>query len=220
MEIIWHGQSCFTVKTKTAVLVFDPYDPGTGLKLPKLKADIVLVSHDHPDHNNVAAVESLTEGEKKPFVISGPGEYEIKDLIILGVFSFHDDKGGAERGTNTMYVVRAEDINLCHLGDLGQILSDEQLEKLNGIDILLIPVGGTYTLDTDSAIEVINQIEPKIVIPMHYQIEGLTLPLDSVDVFAKQEGIDSKTPQEVFKITKQNLPEEERETIILTPKKR
>jgi len=126
--------------------VIDPYDEKIGLKLPNLSADIVLVTHNHSDHNNVAGVKGT------PFVIDGPGEYEVKEVFINGISSFHDDKEGKERGLNTIYVIEAEDLRFCHLGDLGQKqLTDEQLEKIDGIDVLMIPVGGEYTIDSSSA---------------------------------------------------------------------
>lgn len=216
MEIRWFGQACFLVKSKDGSLVIDPFSEEIGLKLPKLSADIVLVTHQHPDHNNVSAV--LPEKKEKPFVISGPGEYEISGITIWGLASFHDKSEGAERGTNTIYKIRAEEMNLCHLGDLGHILSDNQLESIGEVDILFVPVGGVYTIDGKEAVEVIGQIEPKIVIPMHYQIPGLASNLGSLDSFARQEGVVDLEAKDFLKISKNDLPSEERETVILKPK--
>ena len=215
MEIKWYGQSCFNVRSKDRILIFDPYSKDIGLKLPKLKADIVLVSHQHHDHNNVDAVSN--RNKKKPFVISFPGEYEISGVYILGISSFHDKSEGKERGLNTIYVANIKGIKLCHLGDLGTVLSNGDIEKIGDIDILFIPIGGKYTIDSEEAVEVINQIDPKIIIPMHYKIPGLNIDLDNLENFAKKVKISHSKGQEVFKIKKADLPTKEREIIILKP---
>jgi len=219
MEIIWYGQSCFLVRCKEVSIVTDPYYADyTGLKLPKnLKADIVTISHDHRDHNNKDGV--LGQDEKKPFVIDGPGEYGLKGVEIIGVSSFHDTKQGAERGKNTIFVFNLEDLTVAHLGDLGHTLSDKEVEDLNQVDILFVPVGGNYTIDVIGASEVINQIDPKIVIPMHYKIDGLSsnLAIDGLDKFKKEVG-ESSGPIDLLKITQKDLPEEERKIIVLKAK--
>ena len=201
MEIKWYGQSCFEVKTQDATLVFDPYCQDIGLKLPKLVADIVLISHQHSDHNNVEAVSGMSK-DKKPFVVSNPGEYEVSGVYILGIPSFHDKSEGAERGLNTIYTVDGENIRLCHLGDLGHNLSNGELEKIGDVDILFVPVGGEYTIDAVKAASVINQIDPKIAIPMHYKISGLNLDLDDLENFARQVKISNLEGEDVLKITK------------------
>lgn len=216
MEIIWFGQACFLLRSKQGKIVTDPYSQEIGLKMPKdLRADIVTVSHQHFDHNNIEAVSGTLEGQK-PFVISGPGEYEINKIEIRGFPSFHDNRKGNLRGKNTIYLFHLEDLGVCHLGDLGHTLKDEEVEKLSEVDILLVPVGGTYTIEAKKAVEVINQIEPKIVIPMHYQIEGLLtkLPLDPLDKFLKEIGAENK-PSDFLKISKNELPSEERKVVIL-----
>jgi L-ascorbate metabolism protein UlaG (beta-lactamase superfamily) len=216
MEIIWHGQSCFSIKTKEGTIVIDPFAE-IGLPELKLKADIVLVTHDHPDHNNISAVKAISS--EKPFIVSSPGEYEIGSIVINGLPSFHDNEQGAKRGQNTIYTFSAEDITLCHLGDLGQkFLSDQQLETLNGIDILMVPVGGNYTIDGNEAGDIVSQIEPKIVIPMHYKIPNLTIDIEGIEKFAKAEGLAAVPQKDLLKINSTSLPQEERETIILKPK--
>lgn len=213
MEITWHGQSCFSVKSKDGVVVIDPHG-GTGLPEPKLKSDILLVTHDHQDHNNVKAVEGISQ--KEPLVISGPGEYEFGNIVVIGIASFHNQK----REKNTIYVLKTEDVSVCHLGDLGQkSLSDSQLEALNSVDILMIPVGGNYTINGKEALEIISQIEPKIVIPMHYKIPGLSINIAGIEEFAKAEGISSEATKDVLKVKSVSLPQDERETVILKPKK-
>jgi len=216
MNIIWYGQSCFKITASTgkgsegqAIIITDPFDKSIGLKPPRTKADIVTVSHQHRDHNNVGIIKD------NPFIIDGPGEYEIKKVSIKGISSFHDKKQGALRGKNTIYVIEAEDIHLCHLGDLGHILEAGQLEQIGKIDILMIPVGGHYTISWNEADEVINQIEPKIVIPMHYKIPGLTINLDSVDKFCKEMGASSKKTIPKLSIKKKNLPQEEMEIVVM-----
>ena len=152
---------------------------------------MLLVTHDHPDHNNVKGVKGT------PFVIQGPGEYEVKEVFIHGIPSFHDDKEGKERGLNTIYVIEAEEMRFCHLGDLGQKqLTDEQLEKIEAVDVLMIPVGGKYTIDSSEAQKIISQIEPKIVIPMHYALPKSNSKLDDVSKFLKTMGKPSVVPQD------------------------
>jgi L-ascorbate metabolism protein UlaG (beta-lactamase superfamily) len=211
MLITWSGISCFKIQTKDIILVTDPFDASYGLKPPRLKADIVTISHAHHDHDNVSAIMA------NPFVINGPGEYEIKGIFVYGLPGYHDKKQGAERGLITMYLIEMEDISLAHLGDLGCPLNDEQLEKLEGVDILMIPVGGRYTIDAKEAVEVINQIEPRIVIPMHYKIPGLKFknPIDPVDNFCKEMGIKKIEGLDKLKIAKKDLPAEETKVIIL-----
>lgn len=182
--------------------MIDPFGD-IGLKMPNFSADIVLVTHGHPDHNNVGAVKG------EPFVIENPGEYEVKGVFIQGIASFHDDKEGKERGVNTIYTIEAEDMRLCHLGDFGQKqLTDEQLEKIGKVDILMIPVGGTYTIDSSEAAKVIGQIEPKIVVPMHYEMPKLKFKLDGVEKFLKAMGKNATQPQEKLVVKTSALPKE------------
>lgn len=214
MEIRYLGHASFRIKGKKAILVTDPYDSYIGFKMPKVSADIITVSHDHQDHNNVAAVGKTVRRE--PFVISGPGEYEILGVSVFGIASFHDDSGGKERGKNTIYVINIDGMRLVHLGDLGHKLDDQQLEEVNGADILFIPVGSVYTIGSKMAVEVIGQIQPKIIIPMHYKVPGLTLDLVPVDEFLKEMGVEVK-PVPRLVISKDKLPEE-REVVVLKRK--
>lgn len=215
VDIWWYGQACFRIKGKDASLVFDPYDSDfTGLKPLKLEADIVCITHNHADHNFSQAVKGLDEG-KTPFVISGPGEYEISDVNIFGISSFHDDKQGAERGKNTIYLVTIDDVNIVHLGDLGQKkLTQEQIEELSVCDVLLIPAGGVYTFDAKEAPDIIAQIEPKVIVPMHYKVEGLKFDLSKVDEFLKVMGKENVSPIAKLSVSKDKLPQEP-EVVIL-----
>lgn len=212
MIITWQGHSCFKMQDKISsdgvTVVTDPFGKNYGLKVPNFEADIVTSSHNHDDHNNISALRG------NPFVIDCAGEYDIKNVLVEGVHSFHDDKDGTERGSNIIFRFEIEDISIVHLGDLGQVLNSAQLEKLAGTDILLIPVGGTYTLNAKQAVEVISQIEPRIVIPMHYKTDDLKLDIDGVDKFIKEMGI-TPSYEEKLKISKRDLPSEDMELIIL-----
>ena len=192
--------------------MIDPFDEKIGLKLPHLSADILLVTHDHYDHNNTGSIKG------DPFLIDGPGEYEVKGVFIQGIPSVHDDKDGKERGQNTIYVFEAEDLKFCHLGDLGQKqLTDEQLEKIDKVDVLMIPVGGEYTISSVEAQKVISQIEPKIVIPMHYALPGLKIKIDDVSKFLKTMGKNSVVPQDKFVVKMATLPKDGMEIVVLQP---
>ena len=205
MDIYWYGQACFKLKGKNATVLLDPFDPDfTGLKLPKeLEADIVLKSHDHKDHSNTGAVSG------NPQVFQGPGEYEVKGIVISGVSSYHDNQKGAQRGQNTIYSVTIDGLNVVHLGDLGQdVLTEDQAQAIDA-DILLIPVGSVYTIDAKGAASIVAQLEPKIIIPMHFGgIEGLKFPLEPVDKFLKEMGVEGISAVPKLPITKDKLPEE------------
>lgn len=217
-KISFAGQSCFAIsvsnsKDHSADIVIDPFDESTGLKAPNFSADIALVTHNHHDHNNVKALKG------EPFVINGPGEYEVKEVFIKGIPSFHDDEDGKKRGQNTIYTIEAEDMRFCHLGDLGQKqLSDEQLDKIGQVDVLMVPVGGTYTIDSSEASKVISQIEPKIVIPMHYDLPKLKIKVDGVDKFLKTMGKPSTQPVDKLAVKPSTLPKEgAMEIVVLQP---
>ena len=211
MTITWYGQSCFRLESKDVSLLIDPFSPEIGLKPPKIKDNIVLVSHQHHDHNNI---EGMPE---ESFLIKGPGEYEVKGVFIKGIKSFHDKSQGQERGLNTIYVIKIEDISLAHLGDFGQDkLSEEQVEKIGEVDILMIPIGGTYTVNYKEAVEMIHEIEPKIVIPMHYKIPSLKLDIDGPEKFLKEISLTPEKADKSYKIQKKNLPAEEMKLVLFT----
>lgn len=216
-KVIWAGQSCFNISVSnsrdhSAEIVIDPFDEKLGLKVPNFSADILLVSHQHYDHNNVKAVKGT------PFLVGGPGEYEVKGVFIQGISSFHDNKEGKERGLNTIYTIEAEGMRLCHLGDFGQAqLTDEQLDKIGNVDILMIPVGGTYTIDSAEAQKIISQIEPRVVIPMHYELPKLKVKLEGVSKFLKAMGKSSVAPQDKFVAKQSSLPKDGMEIVVLQP---
>ena len=211
MNITWLGQACFKIQGKEVTVITDPYDKTIGIKLPRLTADIVTVSHDHHDHNYLQGISGDS------FIISSPGEYEVKGVFIYGIPSFHDNKQGAERGLNTIYLFEFEGLKIVHLGDLGHLLTDEQLDRMQSVDVLLIPVGGVYTINAEQASEVISQIEPRIVIPMHYKIPGLKINIDGLNKFSKEMGIKESDTIDKLRITKKDLPQEETKVIILKP---
>jgi L-ascorbate metabolism protein UlaG (beta-lactamase superfamily) len=198
MDITYLGRSSFRIRGKTATVVTDPFDPAIGIKFPKhVEADVVTVSHEHKDHSAVELVEG------SPFVVRGPGEYEIKGIGIVGRSVFHDEKKGEERGKNTIYRIEVDGVSIVHLGDLGHTLSSDEVEELDGVNVLMIPVGGMHTIDAVKAVQVINDIEPAVVIPMHYG--GNLAP---VSVFLKEMGKESVVPQPKLVLSKDKLPAE------------
>lgn len=215
MEITWLGHSAFRIRGKTSTVVTDPYDPGTvGLKFAKTEANIVTISHGHADHNRPDLVTGT------PQVITGPGEYEIGGVSIFGISTFHDNKQGAERGKSTVYVITIDGVVICHLGDLGHKLTEEQVGEIGNVDVVLIPVGGVYTIDAKDAASIVATIEPSVVIPMHYKIEGvkseIMSSLDGVEKFIKEIGVEP-LKEAKFVVTKESLPEE-MQLVILEPK--
>lgn len=211
MTIIWLGQSAFKIQEKDVIIAIDPYD-NIGLKMPKFNADLLLISHDHNDHNNQEAIKG------SPFLIDGPGEYEVKNIFVYGIPAFHDDKEGAEKGKITMFLMEIEGVKIAHLSDFGQkSLTTEQLEILEGVDILLIPVGGTFTIDGEEAVKIVSQLQPRIVIPMHYKIPGLNMKLDTAEKFFKEFGVTNPEKMDKLKINKKDLPQEETKVVLLTP---
>jgi len=217
MNISWYGHSCFqcqfNINGENVSFVVDPYNPNIGLKMPSLNADFALVTHQHEDHNYVEALK-LT-GEKT--VIDSPGEYEIKNVFVQGLASFHDDNQGKDRGQNVIYKIKGEGITLAHLGDLGCDLNSEQLEALENVDILMIPVGGNYSLDAKKAAHLIKQLDPKIVIPMHYKIPGLDMDIEDLQPFAKEMGLGEYVVETSLKISASQLVNENVIVKILKP---
>jgi L-ascorbate metabolism protein UlaG (beta-lactamase superfamily) len=200
MEIHWLGHSCFRLKGNLVTLITDPYSPDLGYTLGKQNARIVTVSHQHPGHNYTQSIRG------KPKLVTGPGEYEISGVLIIGMRTFHDADKGQKKGKNTIYLIQMDEISVCHLGDLGHVLTADQVEEMDNIDILLLPVGGVSTIDASTAAEVVRQLEPKAVIPMHYKTEVLKRELEPVDRFLKEMGIKQIEPQPKLSFNKANLP--------------
>ncbi len=217
-KLTWAGQSCFEISVSNArdsqaTIIIDPFDEKIGLKLPNLSADVLLVTHNHHDHNNIKGVKG------EPFIIDGPGEYEVKGIFVQGIAAFHDDVQGKERGMNTIYTIETENIRFCHLGDFGQKqLTDEQLELIGRVDVLMIPVGGIYTISSSEAAKIIGQIEPKMVIPMHYALPKLTVDLDGVEKFLKAMGKSALEPADKLTVKVSTLPKDsDMEIVVLKP---
>ncbi|MBI3620154.1 MBL fold metallo-hydrolase [Candidatus Roizmanbacteria bacterium] len=207
MDIKFIGHASFFIKAKDARLVTDPYDPSAvGMKFPKIEADIVTVSHTHPDHNYVTGVSGT------PLVIDLPGEFEKNGMRIYGYSTFHDKNKGQERGENTVYKVEAEGINVLHCGDLGHVFDDALIEEIGDVDILLVPVGGFFTIDAADAVELAKKLEPAVIIPMHYNIPGLNqkvfAQLAAVTDFLKKMGQESITSVPKLTVKKESLTEE------------
>jgi len=214
MTINWYGQSCFKIANQGnhLTVVTDPFDKSIGLNPPRGNADIITVSHSHYDHNNISTITG------EPFIIEGAGEYEIKGISVTGVRGFHDEKKGQERGQNIIYLIKIDGIRMCHLGDLGQkSLSSSQLEAIGKVDILMIPIGGVYTIDAHTASKITKQIEPNVIIPMHYKIKKLKADMDieGVDGFLKEMGLDKKSPIEKLVISKKDLSNKEMEVVVM-----
>ena len=207
MEISWLGHYCFQLRGKNVTLITDPFSPQLGHSLGKISAPIVTISHNHPGHNFAGGVDG------EPRIVRGPGEYEISDVLITGVASYHDNKHGQELGRNTIYIIHIDDLIICHLGDLGHILQEEQLEEVADADMLLVPIGGQHTINAAQAAEVISQVEPHIVIPMHYSppIGDVPNPLDK---FCREMGIEAINPQPKLSITRSALPAETQVVIL------
>jgi L-ascorbate metabolism protein UlaG (beta-lactamase superfamily) len=203
LQIRWHGHACFEL-TNDLTIVTDPHDgKSIGLPPPSVAGDIILVSHDHFDHNSVKSVEK--EGAK---IVADDRKRTVSNVQINGFMSYHDESNGEKRGKNIIYKFIYDGITFCHLGDLGHELDETTVGQIGDIDILFIPIGGTYTIDSKQAWNVVNMIKPKITIPMHYKLEGLSLPIAGIDSFLeKNTGKILKVGNEID-IEKEELPKE------------
>ncbi len=200
MDITWLGHSCFRIKGSHATVITDPYPPGLGYSLGKPTAHIVTVSHQHPNHSYVQGISG------EPRQIVGPGEYEISGVLVIGVATFHDTVGGRKQGRNTVYLMEIDEVSVCHLGDLGHVLTAAQVEEIDNVDVLLLPVGGVSTINAPMAAEVVRQLEPKVVVPMHYKTQAISRELEPVGRFLKEIGVKEITPQPKLSFTKSSLP--------------
>lgn len=213
MEITWLGHSCFRVRTRDAVIVMDPFSKFGGLDMGRPRADIVTVSHDHPGHSYTAGVK----GNPEPKIVSGPGEYEISGIFITGIRTYHDAEQGAKHGKNTVYLLESESMTFAHLGDLGHALNDTQADLMSNVDILFVPVGGGNSLDPVKASEVITQIDPQVVIPMHFKTNEKQTTLAGVEQFCKEMGLTDWKREERLTIRKSDLAENT-QVMVLAPR--
>jgi L-ascorbate metabolism protein UlaG (beta-lactamase superfamily) len=210
LDVTWLGHGCFRLRGRGAAVVTDPYPPAIGLKLSRLDADLVTVSHEHENHNYTQVVRDAYE-------IRGPGEYEVAGVSVIGVPTYHDAEKGAKHGRNTVYLIEIDDVRVCHLGDLGHKLDDAEAEAISSPDVLLVPVGGNTAINAVQAAEIVRQLEPRYVVPMHYAIPGLKLQLDSLDRFLKEMAVTSPEPQPKLSVQKSS-GEYDTKVVVLEPK--
>jgi L-ascorbate metabolism protein UlaG (beta-lactamase superfamily) len=215
MKVKWVGHACFLLTSEAGVRILtDPYTPGAfglGYRPPAETADIVTVSHDHADHNNTAAVKG------KPEVVRGEGVHKVKGVEIKGVSTSHDEASGSQRGPNTVFCFTLDGVRVCHLGDLGHDLATGSLAEIGPVDVLMIPVGGNFTIDANIAGRVADRIAPKVVIPMHFQNERCRdFPVAGVDDFRKKRQRVRTVDGSEVEIKKDELPAET-ETVVLKP---
>lgn len=209
MDITWYGHSCFriTERGKFAV-VTDPFTDAIGLPQPKLKADVVTVSHNRPGHAGVDAVKGYN------YLLSGAGEYEIGGVFIYGVAMHHLE--GKEARENIAYRIEFDNLAVLHLGDLAHVPSQSTVEELGQVNVVLVPVGGGNSLRAGQAAEVISLIEPNYIVPMHYALPGLLVELDPVDKFLKAMGVSDVQEMDVLKVTASGMPEQP-QVVLLRP---
>jgi L-ascorbate metabolism protein UlaG (beta-lactamase superfamily) len=210
LDVTWLGHGCFRLRGRGAAVVTDPYPPSIVLKLQRLDADLVTVSHEHENHN-------YTQVMRDAYEIRGPGEYEVAGVSVIGVPTFHDAEKGAKHGRNTVYLIEIDDVRVCHLGDLGHRLDDAEAEAIASPDVLLVPVGGHTAINAAQAAEVVRQLEPRFVVPMHYAIPGLKLQLDPLDRFLKEMAVTSAEPQPKLSV-QASSGEYETKVVVLEPK--
>ena len=212
MELIWHGHSCFRLRGRELTIVTDPFEPTPRAASGRLQSEVVTISHDEANHNAVSAVQGT------PRLVTGPGEYEMGGAAITGVATPRPPDQGRSAPRNTAYLIELDEVTICHLGDLAVPLGADQVAVVKDADVLLIPVGGHCTIDAAQAAEVVAQVEPKLVVPMHYQSPALPLALDSVDRFCHEMGAAGLTPQPRLSVTRSSLPDQ-LTVILLEPRK-
>ncbi len=216
MDITWYGLSCFRIREGGVTVVCDPYDKTVGLQLPKVRADIVTISHERPGHSAADRVAG------EPKVLRGPGEYEIKGVFVTGATTYHRHLQTGPLERNVIFFLEFGELTVGHLGDVGEIPTQAEIEELNvgEVDVLIVPVGGGGTLDPTRAVEVIGMFEPRLVIPMHYAQSELSADwaagLEPVDRFLRELGVSAPEPQEMLKLTKSSLPDQT-QVVLLKP---
>jgi L-ascorbate metabolism protein UlaG (beta-lactamase superfamily) len=205
MKVKWFGHASFLITSDKGIkIITDPYTPGVyGLDYNQISesADIVTMSHNHDDHNNVSSIPG------KPQIVKGAGKHQAKGIEFRGIASCHDDCGGKERGDNTIFVFTVDDISVCHLGDLGRLLTDKEIDEIGKVDVLMIPVGGNFTIDAAAADKVIAQLKPHIVFPMHYQTGKCpNFPVANADPFLKGKNNVKKISDSKMELKMNQLP--------------
>jgi L-ascorbate metabolism protein UlaG (beta-lactamase superfamily) len=206
MKIKWYGHASFLItSTSGTKIVTDPYEPGgydgaISYGSPPDQADIAVVSHDHPDHNYLQGLKGT------PQVVKGPGSHTVAGIVFKGISTFHDTSQGKDRGESTIFCFTVDGINLCHLGDLGHPLNAKDSAEIGDVDVLMLPVGGCFTIDAGVATEVVGNLNPRLVIPMHFKTEKCDFPITTVDDFTGgKENVTRLTTSEI-ELTKETLP--------------
>ena len=199
MKIKWYGHSCFKLSfSQGPYVVTDPFDDHVGYPLCETEADIVTASHGHGDHNYVESIKG------RPTVLNRAGMFTFDDLLVKAVKSYHDTEKGTRRGENLIFIFESDDLKIAHLGDLGHEPDLKQYAALEGADVLLIPIGGYYTINTGTALQIIEHVKPKVVIPMHFNTEVMNFPITDEKQFAKETGAEYWDSTEI-EITKENI---------------
>jgi L-ascorbate metabolism protein UlaG (beta-lactamase superfamily) len=215
MEITYFGLNAVRLRGREATVMIDPYEPKLGLSPVRLNVQIVIFTHEDPTHFSLQGLAG------DPHLVTGAGEFEIKAVAMTGTQTYHDAKKGIERGKNFVYTVEIDDLRVCHLGHLGHALSEDQLDAIGSkIDVLFVPIGGGSHINSAQATEIVNQIEPKLVVPISYKLPGLTLlaqNLEGVEKFAKEMGATDLTPQPKLQISSSPTVEETK-LVILEPR--
>jgi len=208
MKVSWLGHSCFRLEGSEGFsLLTDPFGKDVGYGPPDVQADIVLISHDHGDHNNSKAVKG------RPAVIKGPGKHVSRGMEFRGIETYHDEKGGRLRGANTIFCFQLDGLQVCHLGDLGHILRDQEVGIIGSVDLLFLPVGGIYTIDGRKAWQVIHQLKPRIAVPMHFQTDALKFRLGRVEDFLG--GHEHEGPLDSLDVSRDDLKVEGLRVVLL-----
>jgi len=211
MKIKWLAHAAFLITADSGTrIITDPYKVEDNLKHSEIKeaSDIVTISHAHSDHNNVAAVRG------NPRVVQDTSE--VKDIKIKSIPTAHDDTGGTQRGKNTVFCFEVDGINVCHTGDLGHLLTEEQAAAIGKVDVLILPVGGHFTIDAKAAGRVCDQLKPKVIIPMHFKTDKVVLPIAGVDVFLEGKNNVTRSDGSEIELKAGDLPDNAR-IIVLKP---
>jgi len=204
LQIRWHGHSCWEI-TNDITLVTDPHDGRSiGIPAPNVHGDIILVSHGHSDHSS--GIKIVEKQDSK--IIKDERKRNISNIEIRGIESYHDECRGEKRGKNIIYRFTIDGIEFCHLGDLGHDLDEKSIENIGEVDVLFIPIGGTFTVDDKKAWDIIKKIKPRIIIPMHYKIGGLSLPISGIDSFLEQNPYKVLPVGNEIDLEKEDLPED------------
>ncbi|NPV69762.1 MAG: MBL fold metallo-hydrolase [Firmicutes bacterium] len=200
MKIKWLGHACFLITSARGTRILtDPFDETVGYVVPAIEADFVTVSHEHFDHNAVGNVKG------KPKVVRGAGSHSLGDVTARGIDTFHDEAKGSKRGPNTVFVFDVDGMSVCHLGDLGHALAPGHATAIGKVDVLLVPVGGTYTIDSAGAANVVERLDPRVVIPMHYKTDAMSFPIVGVEPFLQRVGGGMRVGSTTVEIGKDDL---------------